>query len=464
MGFGQAFAQRMPQSAGQTPLQIPTQSSSADKVQRSGDASANSPSGSQEPGAPESGGAEPAQDILIQGIGFSKLNLTLALVPEEGGAPVESPEQPYLVPLLEKNLCWCGLFTLWGGTTRHCSASGAPQRVDMKLDLSLVDGKARVRLKDSGAEGLVLFDESVSTRADEDAVMGLVNRLVERITGQPGILGSTIAFAMSQPGQPKVVVATNTHGQTLQLVSRNREINILPRWSPTGNALVYTVLGRDGSRVYFHNLATGRDALGPSRFLTEAGSLNTGGTFSPDGRRLVFTMSPNQNADLFLYDLTAAKVTQITSRIGIETQADWGPDGKQVLFVSDRSGTPQIYLMDLDTREDLRLTFDGIYNTDPRFSPDGRLVLFTRRVDNLDQIFIMDINGENIRPVTRGRFDAEQAVWSPDGRQIVFTSNRTGEYKLYVVSSDGSALRRLTTTPPGYEETNPGWTLRRLIR
>ncbi len=405
---------------------------------------------------------EPSQDILIQGIGFSKLNLLL----DTGPDPSQDPARLRLGRLLEKNLCWSGLFTLWGGITRYCAANSAPQRTDMKLTPMPQEKLLRIRLKDAGDEGLVLFEGTLAyeTSYDEQPVIDLVNRIAERITGQPGILGSTIAFALRQPGFAKVVVATTTHGQTLELISHNKEINILPRWSPSGNALVYTVLGDRGSRVYFHNLGPPGDAMGPSRFLTEPGSLNTGGAFSPDGKRLVFTMSPNQNADLFQYDLKSRSTVQLTSRIGIETQADWSPDGKQLLFVSDRSGTPQIYLMDLDTREDLRLTFDGNYNTDSRFSPDGRLILFTRRVDNLDQIFIMDTNGENVRPVTRGRFDSEQAEWSPDGRQIVFTSNRTGEFKLYVVSTDGSSLRRLTSTPPGYEETNPSWTRRRLFR
>jgi len=406
---------------------------------------------------------EPSQDILIEGIGFSKLNLVI----EPGPDTPEQPARQGLERLLEKNLCWSGLFTLWGGTTRYCTASAAPERTDMKLNLSDEGGRLRVRLKDaSGSEGLVLFDDSLAIAAEpnERPVMDLVNRLAERITGQPGILGSMIAFSLRQPGYAKVIVATTTQGLPIRLISHDNEINILPRWAPSGTAMVYTLLGDQGSRVYYQNFAPPGSPTGPSRFLTEAGSLNAGGSFSPDSKRVALTMSPNLNADLFMDDLVTGVKTQLTSRLGIETQADWSPDGKQLLFVSDRSGAPQIYVMDLDTREDLRLTFEGNYNTDPRFSPDGRLILFTRRVDDIEQVFIMDTNGENVRSVTQGRFDSEQAEWSPDGRQIVFSSNRTGEFKCYVVATDGSALRRLTSTPAGYEETNPSWTRQRMFR
>jgi TolB protein len=336
----------------------------------------------------------------------------------------------------------------------------------MRLALSVEERQVRLRLKDGGPEALLLFEARVKApgKDGEREIMDTVNRLTEKITGQPGVLGTTLAFALRQPRYAKVVVATDTHGRPLQPLSANREINLLPRWSPSGTSLVYTVLTRNGTHVYFQNLQPEANGLGPSRFLTAVGTMHTGGAFSPDGKKLIMTLNPNDNADLYEYDLTQNRYKQLTSRLGIETQADWAKDGAKVVFVSDRSGTPQVYLLDMDTTEDLRLTFDGGYNADPRFSPDGRLILFTKRVNDIEQIHIMDVNGENVRQVTRGRFVAKQADWSPDGHQLVFTSNRTGEFKIYLVSTDGSNLRRLTDTPDGFDESNPSWTRRRMFR
>lgn len=411
---------------------------------------------------PEYLGGDASQDIFIEGIGFSKL--TAVMEP-----PQPEPQEPIFrnsVRLLEKNLCWSGLFNLSSGGTRFCALKGDLQRIDMRLAYSVQGKNLHVRLKDGGPEGVVLFEEDVPLQAGENErpFMDMVNRLTERLTGQPGILGTTIAMVLRQPRYSKVIVFTDTHGSALQLISHNRDINLLPRWAPDGSALVYTVLTRDGTQVFLHNLDPKANRFGSSRFLTDPGSLNTGGAFAPDGKHLIMTLSPNQNADLFEYDLTANRMRQLTSRTGIETQADWSRDGQKIVFVSDRSGSPQVYLLDLETNEDLRLTFDGVYNADPRFSPDGRLILFTKRVDDKYQIHIMDVNGENVRQITRGRFDSEQAEWSPDGHQIVFTSNRTGDFKVYVVSTDGSNLRRLTDTPNGFEESSPSWTRRRLIR
>ncbi len=405
---------------------------------------------------------DPAEDILIEGLGFSKLILGLEL---DKALAVKGRYRP-LHPLVEKNLCWSGVFKLHGGKTRHCRVNGDPSRIDMRLVLTLEQGQAVVRLFDPGPEHLQLFADvlPLDGTANEEWIMDVVNRLTERITGEPGLLGSTIGFVLRQPGYAKVVVATTTHGQRLRLLSQNRDINILPRFNRAGTGMVFTVLGGRGSQVYYHNLQPNAPGSIGSYFLTPPGSLNSGGAFSPDGTQVIVTMSVNQNADLFLFDLRRKRHRQLTTRLGIETQAHWSPDGEELVFVSDRSGTPQIYLMDLETREDLRLTFDGGYNADPRWSPDGQSILFTKRVNGVDQIHIMDQYGENVRMVTRGPYTSEQAEWSPDGRQIVFASNRTGEYKLYIVSTDGSNLRRLTDTPKGFEENSPSWTYRRLVR
>lgn len=408
---------------------------------------------------PSPTGKAPEEDILIEGIGFAKLVVSLA--PES--ALGKNPVFKYWWTLLEKNLCWSGVFNLRGGKTRYCGVKSRNNRTDMRLELKAEAGKVIFSLKDTGEEELELFKEilTLPRKVHPLDVRELVNRMTERITGHKGLLGSAIAMVLRQPGYAKVIVATNTHGDRLKLISRNRDVNLLPKWNPSGNALVYTVLTPDGSKVYFHNLAGNN---GSSRFITSTGTLNTGGTFSPGGEELLMTMSLNQNADLVRIHLKTKKIKQVTRRRGIETQVHWAPQGKNIVFVSDRTGTPQVYRMDLDTNEELRLTFDSSYNADPKFSPDGQHILFTKRVNGREQIYIMDPNGENVRPVTRGIFDSEQPEWSPDGRQISFSSNRTGVFKIYIVAADGSNLRRLTSTPARFEESSPSWTANKLLK
>ena len=420
--------------------------------------------------APPSGKQDPAEDILIAGLGFARLSLQLEVLPSK--KVLEARAQQDFVKfqdLLKRNLCWSGLFNLAKTSIAKTSRRYCPVkqslRVDMYMKLS-TDGKlVRVQVFDAGPEGLLLFERGFRLKQGlrELTVMELVNQLAKRLTGTRGMLGSTIVFAMKQTGRQTVIAATDTHGTRPQILSRNKNISILPRLTPNAQAIIYTVLSFKGSRIYYQKLAgTGRR----SGYLTDFGSLNTGGSFSRNGKRLAFTMSMDENTDLFFLNLHKKKISKphrITRREGIEIQPDWSPDGSQLVYISDRSGVPQVYVLNLKTRRELRLSFDSIYNTDPKWSPDGQNILFTRREKGVDQIYIMDGFGQNLRAVTKGTYNCEQAEWSPDGRQIVFASRRSGEFKLYVVAIDGSGLRRLTTTAKDIEENSPSWGRLRLF-
>jgi TolB protein len=75
-------------------------------------------------------------------------------------------------------------------------------------------------------------------------------------------------------------------------------------------------------------------------------------SWSPDGKRLVFSSDRDGDWDLYLLSLANGAARRLTSDPGTDTFPAWSPDGKAIAFVSDRSGNADIYLMDAPTLED----------------------------------------------------------------------------------------------------------------
>ncbi len=396
------------------------------------------------------------ETVRLGGFTFERFVLSVSTTDRFRGHP---KSQTWLT-MIEKNLCWSGAFKLYQPQNRYCRVQEGT--IDFQLNLELIRGittnTLQFQLKDSDGIGLFTLQTPMAgNRLEEKIVMERVNQLTEKITGKPGILGSTLAFTFKQPGYNKLIARTSTHGEKLDGVSRTGSITISPRWSPQGNGIVYTTIGRSGSSLVYDDL------IGPTKILASHRGINSGGTWFPNGKQLVITLSKDGNPELYRLSLDNLKPRRLTRHPSIDTYPAVSPDGRYLLFVSDRAGNEQIYVMHLrnDSNEISRLTFTGIRNTDPAWSPDGRWIAFTKTVARRDQIYIMDIFGENIRAITRGPYHSEQPAWSPDGRQIVFSSNRSGEFKLYIVFLDGTGLRRLTSTSKGFEEKSPSWTGRR---
>jgi TolB protein len=99
---------------------------------------------------------------------------------------------------------------------------------------------------------------------------------------------------------------------------------------------------------------------------------------------------------------------------GNSNAPEWSPDGTQIAFHRDVMGSPQIFLMDVRARVVRQLTSFG-RNEDPTWAPDGRHVAFVSNRTRRRQVWVIDIESGRVRQLTTVG-DARLPSWS---RRIV---------------------------------------------
>ena len=418
-----------------------------------------------------------SEEIVISGLGFARFSV--ALVPEKSFT--DHMDAKRWLRIIDRNLCWSGVFLVTDSRYRTCRTAAGNQ-VDMKIMLKLKGTVTdngdlvpkHLMLTVADNDGVPLFPLELPIRKNrfrEAELMDLINEMSVQLTGLKGILGSTIAFTLKQPKRRKIIARINTHGKKLAAVSRNKYINLLPSWSPKGDAIVYTTLSRRGTAIMFNDcLKVVGCKYRPVKLLSSnisAARISknflsvSGGTWFSNGHKLIVTLSRKGNSDLYEFDRLKRKVIRLTTHRAIDTVPDLSPDNQHLIFVSDRSGHEQIHYMKLGTKIPFQLTDSRGSSSDPVWSPDGTLIAFSKISSGHSQIHLMDpFTGED-NFLTRGRFNSEQPSWSPDGRQIAFVSSSTGVDKLYIMFIDGTGRRRLTRTPRDFEEGGPSWTARK---
>jgi dipeptidyl aminopeptidase/acylaminoacyl peptidase len=175
--------------------------------------------------------------------------------------------------------------------------------------------------------------------------------------------------------------------------------------------------------------------------------------FSPDGKRLAFTvrepMKGNERSThVWMLDVAARRAVQFTNSDKTESQPRWSPDGRTLAFLSSRGkdGT-QIFTMPVDGGEAMALTKHKTGVTTFDWSPDGKRLAFlateppteaeekrdaqtgeARVVDREDRqprLWLFDLEKKEERLLVAGAWRISEVHWLPDGARLAaIASNR----------------------------------------
>ncbi len=287
----------------------------------------------------------------------------------------------------------------------------------------------------------------------------VADQVYERITGEGGYFDTRVVFVHEEGpknARLKRLALMDYDGANVQFLTDSRALVLAPRFSPTGDRIIYTSYESGFPRVYVMDVASVQRQ--PLEAI-DGGNMTFSPRFAPDGRSVLFSMAQGANTDIFSLDLASGQRTQLTSAPSIETAPSFSPDGRQIVFESDRSGTQQIYVMSAQGGSAQRISQGtGRYGT-PVWSPRGDLIAFTKQEGGRFHIGVMRTDGREERLLTASFLD-EGPTWAPNGRVIMFTretAGADGAPAVYSVDISGRNLQRVAT--PGMA-SDPAWSPR----
>mgnify|MGYP001324945203 FL=1 len=216
----------------------------------------------------------------------------------------------------------------------------------------------------------------------------------------------------------------------------------------------------------------------PYRYIGDDGGGNF--QFSPDGSRLAFTRSVDDESQLFLLPTTGGEAVQLSEHETSIGSYAWSEDGSKIIFVATEPRTEEeeeareagydaifvdegpngqqsgnwnnLWLIEVESGAERRLT-----DTDHRIgsfsvAPNGDRILFTSRIENrrnqqnLSEIQLLEVEAGTIRQLTDNSAPEGRLSWAPDGRSFAYTARTDGEWellldKIWVMDPDGGDRR-----------------------
>ncbi|MFY0570617.1 Tol-Pal system beta propeller repeat protein TolB [Archangium lansingense] len=310
---------------------------------------------------------------------------------------------------------------------------GAESLVKYSLAQEGGELKAEARVFNVGT-GREDFKTAQSAPAAEAGLVAhkLADAIYRHFTREPSPFLSRITY-VRKTGNNRDVWVADWDGRNAKQVTRGG-INLLPSLGPDGT-VGYTSYQQGEPDIYIR-----RPDGNTTRVKTSEGQMATGIAFSPDGKRIAYSLATGESTQIWVAEADGDKPKQLTdTRFGINTSPSWSPDGKRIAFVSNRGGSPQVYVMNADGSGVRRLTFQGNYNQTPDWSPRGDLIAFTARDErNAFDLFTVNVDSGKVTRLTQDQANNEEPSFSPNGRLILFTSTRTGSPQLFVMTADGN--------------------------
>lgn len=153
-------------------------------------------------------------------------------------------------------------------------------------------------------------------------------------------------------------------------------------------------------------------------------------TFSHDDKFMAYTAMNLFERDIFVYDLKAKKVTNLTHSASVENSPAWSADGKHLYLTANRHKTSfprgasgNLYRIRLDHNDKpyIREAYDQLFTTDT-----------TKKVTPPIHINMEDIQRRWEQVVYSGSQSSVQILKNADKEYLLYTSNHEGAWAVYV--------------------------------
>lgn len=284
---------------------------------------------------------------------------------------------------------------------------------------------------------------------------------------------SRIAFQSNRTGNWEIYVM-KTDGTGLKQLTHNNAADNTPHWSPDGKQIVF-VSERDGS-VYDSEIYIMNEDGSQQKRLTNQPGDDSHPKFTPDGMHIIFNSArttPDLSVDwtkqwneIFIMDVDAKNIRQVTTFKTICTFPSVSPDGKKIAYrkviegpalnwdisVNRNNMNSEIFAMNMDGTDDVNVSKSPAFDGWPSWSPDSKAIVFAsnrRGPANVGQLFIVDHEGKIIKQLTNGEGGFVQPSFSPTLNKIyAYQVWETPDYEYgNIVSFD------LIAPPQGYPPT-----------
>ena len=236
------------------------------------------------------------------------------------------------------------------------------------------------------------------------------------------------------PARTNIIISDYT--LTYKKVIINDGLNIFPRWANLNQTeIYYTKFVKNIPTIIKYNIYTG-----VSSEITKSNGMAVVSSVSKDSKKLLLTLAPTGDPDIYLFDIDTKQKRQLTKYRGIDVSGSFVENDKAFIFVSDRLGYPNIFYKKLAENAPVdQVVFHGKNNSS--VSSYKNYVVYSSRETSNDfgpntfNLYLISTKNDFIRRLTVNGIN-QLPRFSSDGGSVMFIKNLSNQSALGVIRLD----------------------------
>jgi len=222
------------------------------------------------------------------------------------------------------------------------------------------------------------------------------------LIGEPSIkwMEQFVLFA-KYTGKRESEIIVSDYTLSFQKTIVKGGLNIFPKWANRlQDAFYYTSYSGYLPTLYRVDLNSGE-----RRKIISGKGMLVCSDVSEDGEKLLLTMAPKDQADIYIYDLRFKQLERLTKYSGIDVNGNFINNDKKIIFVSDRLGYPNIFSKKISGNGSIeQMVYHG-KNNNSVSAIDNYIVYSSRESDsefgnNVFNLYLISTETDYIRQLT----------------------------------------------------------------
>lgn len=296
--------------------------------------------------------------------------------------------------------------------------------------------KVNLQLYDINSENPAFNKEYSTTKSD--AYPFLAHKIavdINEYTQAPDVswLERMVVLARyTKPGESEILLADYTLTHKTKVIVGG--LNVFPKWANQEQNAFYYTKYLDKPTLFKYDLKTGEN----TKILTSEGML-VASDVSKDSQKILLTMAPNEQADIFLYDIPSAQLKKLSNYKGIDVSANFIEEESKIMFISDRLGYPNVFAMPISGEESGKIeqmVFHGRNNN--AANAFGDYIVYSSRESNeafnpnTFNLYLVSTKSDFIRRLTSNGVN-QLPRFSRDGETIMYIKHEANQSALGII-------------------------------